>query len=272
MRQFIGSFISLIIFSILLSNCVAPDQQVETHTTSHQFKIYPEVQKTKSVDSPKHDVHKPPHGISVKGKRLECKVIGSGDDTILVLGGIHGSEPAGETLARELISYLSAKPSALIGKRIVVAPAINPDGLAKGRRRNSNGVDINRNFATSNRTSLKRHGKTPLSEPEARFISNLIDFYKPKVIVSIHQPINCIDWDGPAKDLAKAMSEACSMPVKKIGALPGSLGSYAGIELGIPIITVELPGSATRISPKEVWRKFGKMMLVAIRYDLDSKQ
>ena len=147
---------------------------------------------------------------------------------------------------------------------MVVAPAVNPDGLAEGKRTNAHGVDLNCNYDTWNRRNSKRFGLKPLSEPEARFIVSLIDKYNPDRIVSLHQPIACVDYDGPARDLAKAVSEASGLPMKKIGALPGSLGSYAGVRLNIPILTIELPGDATTMSDEEVWERFGESMLVAI--------
>jgi len=149
---------------------------------------------------------------------------------------------------------------------VVVAPATNPDGLAAGRRTNARGVDLNRNFDTRNRQAIRRHGPKPLSEPEARFIAELIDRYRPARIVTIHQPLACVDFDGPARELAAAMSRACGLPVRKLGARPGSLGSYAGVDKQIPIVTLELPKSASSLGPPALWRIYGEAMLVAIRY------
>ena len=84
----------------------------------------------------------------------------------------------------------------------------------------------------------------PLSEPEAAFIAALIDRYDPARIITLHQfisqhqPKGCVDWDGPARELAKEMAEASGLPLQKLGARPGSLGSYAGVELQIPTITL----------------------------------
>ena len=58
---------------------------------------------------------------------------------------------------------------------------------------------------------------------------------------------------------------ASGMPVRKLGSLPGSLGTLLGVDLGIPIVTVELPGAATRYSQQKLWDRYGEMLLVAIR-------
>ena len=79
------------------------------------------------------------------------------------------------------------------------------------------------------------------------------------------QPISCIDYDGPAEELARAMAAVCGLPVRKLGVRAGSLGSYAGVDLGIPIITIELPGSASRLDADELWQRYGAALEAAIR-------
>ena len=149
---------------------------------------------------------------------------------------------------------------------MVLVPRVNPDGIAAGTRTNRQGVDLNRNFPASNFSSRRSNGTGPLSEPESRAIFGLIEDLRPVRVVSIHQPLGCIDYDGPAKGLALAMAEVCDLPVRKLGARPGSLGSYVGLELGIPIITVELPGGVSRWSREQLWDQYGEMLLATIRF------
>jgi protein MpaA len=148
----------------------------------------------------------------------------------------------------------------------VLLPAANPDGLAYNSRSNANGVDLNRNFSTANRANSAEFGRTALSEPEARAIQQLIRQYSPDRIVSIHQPMGCIDYDGPGYAIASRMAQYCSLPVKKLGAKPGSLGSYAGLTLGIPIITLELSQSDSGVSSDSLWQRYGKALLAAVTY------
>ena len=208
----------------------------------------------------------PPLGFSAEGRAIRCRAYGYGPQAVLIVGGIHGSEPASAVLAHALCDYLDAHPAAARDRQVVVAPAVNPDGLARNRRTNAHGVDLNRNFATPNWGRGPRSGREPMSEPETRFIAGLIRRYEPGAIVQIHQPLACIDWDGPAGELGEAMARTCELPVKKLGARPGSLGSYAGVERRIPTITLELPGSASLLRPETLWSRYGEALLVAIRF------
>jgi len=138
--------------------------------------------------------------------------------------------------------------------------------MAHNSRFNANGVDLNRNFPASNRVKDKRSGATAFSEPEARLVKQLIEQYSPDRIISIHQPLACIDYDGPGTTLAARMAQYCSLPVKKLGAKPGSLGSYAGVDLGIPIITFEMRQNDSKLNSDTLWRRYGKALIAAIIY------
>lgn len=215
---------------------------------------------------------KPPRGrTSVEGRPLDYSTHGYGAETIMILGGIHGNEPASAVLVEKLAANLNVHPLLLKGKRVVTSPLLNPDGLERNTRGNANRIDLNRNFATRNRKSGKRSGYEPLSEPEAVFIADLIAYYKPVRILSVHQPLKCVDWDGPGKELARALSETSGLPMKKLGSLPGSLGSYAGIELGIPIITLELPRRVEERGEDFIWEKYGETMLRFIQFSDEKK-
>ncbi|MFH2001028.1 MAG: DUF2817 domain-containing protein [Planctomycetota bacterium] len=206
---------------------------------------------------------------SVEGRLLEYSTHGYGAETVMILGGIHGNEPAGTLLVERLAPYLDVNPFLIQNKRVILAPALNTYGLAGNQRTNANGIDLNRNFATANRKPRKLHGRQPLSEPESVFIVDLIACYRPMRILTLHQPLACVDWDGPGRDLARALSETSGLPLKKLGSLPGSLGSYAGVELGIPIITLELPRGVERWEGEVLWEKYGETLLRFIQFDSD---
>ncbi|MCD6304180.1 MAG: DUF2817 domain-containing protein [Planctomycetes bacterium] len=209
-----------------------------------------------------------PVGRSVQGRAIRCSVIGTGGETTLILGGIHGDEHAAVPLCRRLAAYLGSYPFLLDGRRVVIVPAANPDGLAANRRTNAHGVDLNRNFDASNHRARGSGGPRAMSEPESRFIAMLIERYRPSRIVTIHQPLACVDYDGPARALAEAMSRASGLPVRKLGARPGSLGSYAGVDRRIPIVTLELPAAASSLSDEELWDRYGQCLVLAARFDV----
>ena len=205
-------------------------------------------------------------GRSVEHWPIECLVLGEGKDVTFILAAIHGSEKAGIPLVRRLGRYLQQHPQLLERRRVVLLPIANPDGVARNRRYNANGVDLNRNFSTANRLNSYRFGRTPLSEPESRLIARLIRQYAPDRIVSIHQPLACIDYDGPGKALANRMAQHCNLPLIKLGPKPGSLGSYAGVSLGIPIITIELPHIADRFNSERLWQRYGPALIAVVVY------
>lgn len=160
------------------------------------------------------------------------------NNPILVVGVVHGDEPQGEDLINR---YLAANESGML-----FIPSLNPDGKQLGRRTNSNGVDINRNFPTKNWELTKKDnyfgGESPASEIETKFLINVIEEYKPKLILTLHTPYKIVNYDGPAKEVSEKISEIISYPVEEsIGyPTPGSFGTYAGVEKNIPTITLEM--------------------------------
>jgi len=205
-------------------------------------------------------------GASLQQRPIMCLVLGDGPDVTLIMATIHGNEAAGTPLVRSLSWYLRQHPEMLAGRKVVLMAVANPDGMANNSRYNAKGIDLNRNFEARNRVNSKEAGLTALSEPESRTIKQVIQQYKPDRIVSIHQPLNCIDYDGPARMLAERMGQYCAIPVKKLGARPGSLGSYAGVTLGIPIITFEMLPADSQLNSQALWGKYGRALLAAIVY------
>jgi len=208
-------------------------------------------------------------GQSVEGRPIVARTHGTADAaaTVLIIASIHGSEPAGTPLVERLEAWLADHPEELADRRVVIVPVANPDGYATGERYNPRGVDLNRNFPAGNRTERKIHGGAPLSEPESRALMRALRTYAPDRVVSLHQPVACVDYDGPARALAEAMSAAIEgrLPVRKIGARPGSLGSYVGVTLGRPIVTLELPEGAEVRSADALWDDYGAALIAFVR-------
>ncbi|MFC1738747.1 DUF2817 domain-containing protein [Planctomycetota bacterium] len=205
-------------------------------------------------------------GASVENRPIEIITLGRGEETTFILATIHGDEPAGTKLVMELMQYLQQKQELLAQRKVVLMPVTNPDGLVRNQRHNARGVDLNRNFSVANRLYNAVYGYSALSEPEARIIERVIREYKPARIVSIHQPFGCIDYDGPAKKLAEKMSQLTRLPMKKLGVMPGSLGSYAGLESGIPIVTLELLPDDHKLDAQTLWRRYGAGLIAAVVY------
>ncbi len=179
---------------------------------------------------------------SVRGRAIEAVVFEGTEGCVLVIGGVHGDEPAGRELVERLVAHLKSHPEARAGRRVVAIPRANPDGLAAGTRYNAAGVDVNRNFRAANYQAGRRRGRGPMSEPETRALVTAIARFRPSAVVSVHGPLACIDPDGgPAsRTLADRMAAVSPLPVRDLAALPGSLGSYAGGTLGLTMVTYEL--------------------------------
>lgn len=203
-------------------------------------------------------------GHSVEGRPLVCRRIGDGEYVVLMMASIHGNEAAGTPLLNDLADHVLANPELLNGVTLVLIPLVNPDGVESDQRYNARGVDLNRNFPAENRQNSRRFGLNALSEPEALAIYQVINDTLPDHIVTLHEPLQCVDYDGPAAALAKVMSDHCPLPVKKLGSRPGSLGSYAGVTLRIPTVTFELPRNAATQSPEFLWRFYGQALTQAV--------
>lgn len=184
---------------------------------------------------------------------------------VLVIGAIHGDETSAAWLPYQWISQVLPK-AALVKKALLirVVPMANPDNALAliAKRTNARGVDLNRNFPTQNwvkesakwwaettkKDPRRWPGNAPASEAESKLIIAEIDRFKPTVIVSVHAPFGVLDFDGlgvipPAR--------IGSLRLDTVGIYPGSLGNYAGMTRGIPVVTLELPAAQRATSIKE---------------------
>lgn len=177
------------------------------------------------------------YGYSVEKRPLYAYMTGNlkSDLNVYLIGAVHGSEPATPVVVSGLLQKYDRVSG--IEHKLIVIPRYNPDGLAAATRENFNDVDLNRDFLTEDRKGPE------LIQPETGAFMNLLIKHPPALIISVHQPYEVVNYDGPALELAEAMSEKCGYPVKHyIGyPTPGSMGNYFGTERKIPVITFELP-------------------------------
>ncbi len=206
-------------------------------------------------------------GTSLQGKPIRMMTVGNGPRRVLFIGGVHGDEPEGAVTTAELPAAFEA---AGLGETVTltIIEDANPDGRAAGTRGNANGIDVNRNFPAKNfDTADPSNGGQPLSEPEARAITDTVNRVQPDLIIVAHSWAGreFINFDGPARELADRFSAASGLPVEESSGFaptPGSLGSYFGRDRGIPVLTIEvLKGS----DPTVVWNRVRDALLQAIR-------
>ena len=135
-------------------------------------------------------------GKSVAGNEIQaCQISGSvidSQNTLLVIGTIHGNEPDGIRVVDELLRNPAPQ-----GTAIWVIRDGNPDGSELLTRRNANGVDLNRNFPVkwlaSDPSARTYSGPSPASEPETLALINAVETIKPTRVVVFHQPFEQID-------------------------------------------------------------------------------
>jgi len=118
-------------------------------------------------------------GYSVQGRPITVTRLGTGEDTLVVIGAIHGFEGNSARLVEALMQGLAGKIPA--SARVYFIPTFNADGYANGTRLDANGVDLNRNWDTSNweRDTCYGEGNPvtggggayPFSEPETAALS-----------------------------------------------------------------------------------------------------
>lgn len=183
---------------------------------------------------------------------------------VLLMGGIHGDEYSAISIMFRWMDKLNKYHSGLFDWTVV--PSLNPDGLLqkKAQRQNAHGVDLNRNFPSNNWDELalkywkERTYKNPrrypgpyaVSEPETQWFTKLIKEFQPDVIIAVHAPHKLVDFDGSLT----APKKLGRLQLRLLGTYPGSLGNYAGVDLDIPVVTVELASAGIMPTQAEVSR------------------
>lgn len=183
-------------------------------------------------------------GYSRQQRPLRVTRLGNGPRKVLWVGGIHGDEREGAITTQELPAAFLAQPGLSDRVTLVLLEDVNPDGTANGTRGNSRGIDLNRNYPADNFKPNRFFGMRPLDQPEARALHGLVQREQPELVVVVHswRGDHFINYDGPASELAARFSELSGYRVQEsdnISPTPGSLGSWVGKTLGIPILTLE---------------------------------
>lgn len=210
------------------------------------------------------------YGTSIAGVPLSVYLPSTwGNRRRLIIAGIHGEEA--ETT--NLLSYVfrSIRPEFLT---CAVILCVNPDGMIRGTRGNTNGVDLNRNFPSSDwrvgitttrwenglPSDTELHtGTHPASEPEVQALIDLISEHGIEEIVSIHAPLGCVNYEQTEEwAISDELSRRLALPiVRDIGyPCPGVMDKWAD-ENNIRFLTLELEGN---LSISEIRYKYGPVM------------
>ncbi len=191
-------------------------------------------------------------GYSMQGRPIDVYTFGQGENQYLAVAGIHGGYEGNTVdLANQLIVYITGHPEAInSGSTLYIIPDMNPDATARGRnvdaRVNENGVDLNRNFPSSNWVADWDHencwndrpttgGAYGGSEPETRAVMGFIASHRILAMISYHSAAlgifpGGVPWEAASKDLARNLSRVTGYPYppRDIGCIyTGTLADWA---------------------------------------------
>jgi protein MpaA len=198
-------------------------------------------------------------GRSLGGRPIRAIEVGDpAGIRMLVVGCIHGNEPAGIAITQQL------ERSAPRGVDLWIIPVINPDGRAANTRGNAHGVDLNRNFPWRWRplSGVYESGPKPLSEPEARIAYRLILRLRPHISIWFHQHLDMIWASGGDRRIEHRFAQLSALTYHAMPALAGSAISWQNHALpGTTAFAAELP--AGQPNPATVKRYVRAVIAVA---------
>ncbi len=188
-------------------------------------------------------------GTTVLGRPIEATVCSPPSyarprPPAVVFGAIHGDEPASALMAQRLIEELVDRPP---GRETWIIAVVNLDGLLAGSKNNARDVDLNRNFAAGNWVATHAPGYHPgahaESEPETQALVETIRKAGAERLIALHATYKVMNWDGRGRELAVEMARLAGYEASgDIGyPTPGSFGSKYGHDLGLEVVTVEVP-------------------------------
>jgi len=118
-------------------------------------------------------------GRSAEGRPLWLVRYGRGPTTVLLWSQMHGDESTATMALLDLFKFLAEAPddprARLLAERLTVLaiPMLNPDAAGRFQRRNSQGIDVNRDARS-------------LVTPEARALKSVRDRYRPDFGFNLH--------------------------------------------------------------------------------------
>jgi predicted deacylase len=202
-------------------------------------------------------------GHSVQGRPITVWRLGETNrPAVVLIAGMHGNEPAPTAILRTLRDGRSVH-----GIDLWVVPAYNPDGLARGTRRNAHGVDLNRNYPYhwAPLGGSYYSGPGPASEPETRAMMRFLRQVRPDRILSFHQPLYGVDVAVEQPAFARKVARLLGLPTTTLdcgGVCHGTMTGWYNDRFDGFALTVEYGARPsrrlmTRVAPDQVLRVFG---------------
>jgi hypothetical protein len=206
-------------------------------------------------------------GMTSRAHPLHAIWIGNGGPVIGLLGAVHAGENGPELIVPTLENLLEHHKDLFEHVQLLAIPSVNWEerdrqvhGVPWYLRVNSNGVDLNRNFAadweqvdyaygrlTSDPDSETYRGPRPASEQETQAVVKFFEEHPPAVVFSYHGVGNTF--------LAPRLSEKDSAYVDKLKRLSQIYGG--GCEGRKPVTTSLYFGSTAGSLSAWIYRRFG---------------
>jgi protein MpaA len=164
-------------------------------------------------------------GHSAQGREIRATRVGDerAPVNVLVVGDVHGNEPAGEAIVARLRSV------SLDGVAFWLVRTANPDGRAANTRQNARGVDLNRNFPWRWRGGPRGTyypGAKAGSEPETKALMRLVRRVRPQLSIYYHQHLGItVRARGADPALQREYARRTKLPLR-------SLPDYRGTAIG----------------------------------------
>jgi beta-N-acetylhexosaminidase len=180
-------------------------------------------------------------GHSVEGRPIRAVRIGSprARVKVMVVGAVHGNEPAGKAVIARLRRSRPPRGTALW----LIADA-NPDGAAAGSRANAHGVDLNRNFPYrwQPQDGVYESGPGPASEPETQAIQRFAARERPRVSIWFHQALHIVVANRGDAKLQRLYSRLSGLARERLPDYHGTAVSWQNRTFaGDTAFVVELP-------------------------------
>ena len=185
-------------------------------------------------NNPKFDVTTV--GSSIEGRTLSLISIGSGKTDVFLWSQMHGNEPTATQAIFDILNFLNSddfkdeKDEILKNLRLHFLPMLNPDGAEVFQRRNTLGVDINRD-------ALR------LQSPESKTLKGVRDSLKADFGFNLHDQSTyynaertskpaTISYLAPAYNYEKEINEVRGNAMKVIVFMNNIIQKYAPGQVG----------------------------------------
>lgn len=154
-------------------------------------------------------------GHSVQGRPILAWRLGEpGGRPVVLVSSMHGNENA----TAQILHSLRDGRRFVRGIDLWLVPSYNPDGVARGTRRNAHGIDLNRNYPYrwADLDGTYESGPRPASEPETQAMMAFLTEIAPRRVISFHQPLDGVDTDTKDGGFARRLARRLRLPTTRL--------------------------------------------------------